>query len=124
LFFSTGRDFFFEAFVGNKGAWGTIHLEGEPVELIEVVLGAGMRTFDLSDVAARDVEEEGEVVLRVTVGLPVVCHEPDDRKVELRFSCLSHRACKKMKRKGYLAYKIISKMRGSPTRSFYQPPLL
>jgi hypothetical protein len=115
LFFSTGRDLFFKAFVGNKRAWGTIHFEGEPVELIEIVLGAGMRTFDLPDVAARDVEEEGEVVLGVTVGLPVVCYEPDDRKVELRFSCLSHRRCKKMKRMSYLAYKIISKIQRPPT---------
>jgi hypothetical protein len=110
LFFSAGRDFFLEAFVGNEGAWRTIHLEGEPVELIEIILGAGMRTFDLADVAATDIEKEGEIILRVTVGLPVVCHEPDDREVELRFSCLSHRRCKKMKRMCYLAYKIISKI--------------
>ena len=124
MFFSTGRDFFLEAFVGNEDARGTVHLEGEPVELIEVVFGTGMRTFDLPDIAAGDVKEIGQVVLRVTVGLPVVCYEPDDRKVELRFSCLSHRRCKKMKRMCYLAYKIISKMPGSPADPCEQPPLL
>lgn len=122
LFFSAGHDFLLKAFVGNKGPRRTIHFEGKPVELIEVILGAGMRTFDLADVTARDVEEEGEVVLRVPVGLPVVCYEPDDRKVELRFSCLLHRRCKKMKRMCYLAYKIISKIPDSfPAKSSLSP---
>lgn len=110
MFSSSGQNLFFKALVGKEGPRRTIHLEGEPVELIEVVLGAGMRTFDLPDVTTRDVEELGKIILRVTASLPVVFDEPDDRQVELRFSCLLHRPCKKMKRMCYLAYKIISKM--------------
>ena len=112
MFFSAGRDLLVKALIRNKDPRRTIHLEGETVELIQIVLRAGMRTLDLTDVAAGDVEEIGEVVLRVAIGLPVGFHEPDDREVECRFSCLLHRPCKKMKPMCYLAYKIISKIQG------------
>jgi len=117
LFFSACGHFFIKPFVGHEQPRRTFHFEGESVKLVQVVFGARAGTLDLPDIAAGDVEEEGKVVLRIALPLPVLLDEPDDREVKLRFSCFFHRPCKKMKAMAYLAYKIISKPPAPPVRN-------